>query len=142
MATRKGSQLAADLYRLGGGKPWDTEETCSLIARHAVTYTRLEQEACSGPRWTWNYPGDWTARVDIAKFQAQNERDTERVGRRIAALVADLPATDHGPIVAELGGDPRGYTVRLLVPTAPGEVTEVGIDEEGGRVGCRRAVAS
>lgn len=141
MATRKGAALAAIIHRLGGGKAWETDGVCSLIARHAVTYTRLQEEACSGPRWSWGSSVDWTARVDVATFQAQNERDTERVGARLAGLVASLPPTEHGAITAELGGDPRGYTVRLLVPTAPGKVTEIGVDENGAAVGVRRVTA-
>lgn len=140
MATRKGAALAVMIHRLGGGS-WETDGVCSLICRHAVTYTRLAEEECSGPRWSWNYRGDWTAVVSVEEWQAANERDTERTGRRIAALVAELPATEYGAITAELGGDPRGYTVRLLVPTAPGEATEIGIDEEGARVGSRRVTA-
>ena len=141
MATRKGSALAMALYQYGGGKPWDTEEVCSLIARNAATYTRLAEEACSGPRWSWTYQGDWTAVVSVERFTEKNERDTERCAARLARLVAELPATEHGPVSLELGGDPRGYTVRLLVPTAPGEVTEVGIDGDGARIGSRRATA-
>ena len=141
MATRKGTALAVMIHRLGGGKSWETDGVCSLVCRHAATYTRLAEEAASGPRWAWGSSVDWTARVDVATFQAANERDTERTGRRIAALVAELPATEYGAITVELGGDPRGYTVRLLVPTAPAEVTEIGIDETGAAVGCRRVTA-
>lgn len=139
--TVKGSRLALDLYRLGGGKPWDTDEVCSLIARHAARYTRLSEEACSGPRWSWDYPGDWTARVNVEEWQTQNEADLTRFARLIGRAVDDLPPTEWGRIVAECGGDPRGYTVRLLVPTGADEVTEVGIDETGSTVCGRRSVA-
>lgn len=137
--TAKGERLALDLYKLGGGKPWDTDGLCSLIARHAARYTRLSEEACSGPRWSWDYAGDWTSVISVDEWQLQNTADLARFGRLIARAVAELPPTEYGPVEVELGGDPRGYTVRLLVPTAPGEVTEVGIDEDGSRIGSRRS---
>jgi hypothetical protein len=142
MATHKGSALALTLYKMGGGKPWDTEYQCSLIMRNAATYTRLAEEACSGPRWSWTYSGDWTARVNVEEWQARNERDTERCAARLARLVAELPATEHGAVRVAVGGDPRGFTVRLLVPTGPGEVTEVGCDESGHHVGRRERVTA
>lgn len=142
MATRKGSALALMLYRMGGGKPWDTEEACSRIMRAAATFTRLQEEACSGPRWSWNYRGDWTRVISVTEWEKKNAAAIDRCGARIVAAVADLPSTEYGPILAELGGDPRGYTVRLLVPTAPGEVTEVGCDENGHQSGSRRTVTA
>ncbi len=140
MATRKGSTLALTLYRLGGGKPWDTEGLCSYIARNAGTYTRLQEEACSGPRWSWTYQGDWTQVISVADFEAKNDKATASCERRIVGAVAQLPPTEFGPVRVTLGGDPRGYTVRLLVPTAPDEITEVGIDTEGHQIGRREKV--
>lgn len=142
MATRKGSALALTLYRLGGGKPWDTEEVCSMLARQAARFTTLTEEECSGPRWSWNYAGDWTARLSVDDFQRQNEAAQERATKRITATVADLPATEYGPVRVALGGDPRGYVVRLLVPTGPDEITPVGIDGAGHGVMSREAVTA
>lgn len=142
MTTRKGTELAVILHRLGGGKAWETDETCSRIMRAGATYTRLLEEECSGPRWSWNYRGDWTQVVSVEKFTADNERKTEATQNRLVALVADLPPTEHGAIGLVLGGDPRGYTVRLLVPTAPNEQTEVCIDESGTTVGQRREMSA
>jgi hypothetical protein len=142
MATQKGTALAVTLHRLGCGPSWRTDGVCSTLARQAARFTTLTEEECSGPRWSWNYAGDWTARLSVADFQRQNAAALERAAKRITATVADLPPTEYGPVRVALGGDPRGYVVRLLVPTAPGEITPVGIDGAGHGIMSREAVTA
>jgi hypothetical protein len=117
MATKNGTALAMALSRYGV-TPWRVEDTCSLIARHAKTLRRLTEMECGdgihSGEWV-NAHADW-----IEKRYAQ-------VSKRLAGLVAELPATDHGPIAAQIGGDPRGWVVRLIVPTDKGP-REVGVE--------------
>ena len=140
MATHKGKALAVTLHMMGGGKSWDTEGLCSYIARNAATYTRLQEEACPGPRWSWNYRGDWTEVISVADFEAKNEKAIASCERRLVLAVGEFPPTEFGSVKVALGGDPRGYTVRLLVPTSADEVTEVCIDGAGHQIGLRQKV--
>lgn len=128
MATKNGRLLAAHLSPyIGTGYA----ETCSRITRNAVTYDRICAEEASGPAWSWNRGGDWTAVISVEKFQQQNEEQERRTAARIVRAVESLPHTPHGPIEAVLGGDPRGFVVRLLVPIDADTVQELGIDDGG-----------
>lgn len=145
MATKKGKHLAELLHV---ARPGDTLgfvrtrdiELCSRICSNAVTYTRLEEEACSGPKWSWGSSRDWTAVIPVERFQRENEAAIAKIGARITNLAAGLHPTPFGKITVALGGDPRGYVVRLLVPTGVDEIIEVCIDEDGARLGPRRKV--
>lgn len=102
-------------------------ETCSLIARHAKTYNRIQEIWCS----------DEMSDIRREALEAQEEK----LMHRIADLVADLPhadeeyrdyddidgwasATIRGPFIVQFDGDPRAYTVRLVSPSGK---TEIGV---------------
>ena len=114
MATKRGRLLAGILGEFIGWT-YDTQNTCDLIARHGATLDRLTVEECNGPAWIDS--ATYATPERIQAWQEQLERKIERTERRLADLVESLPHTDHGPIVAVLGGDPRGYVVRLVIPT-------------------------
>lgn len=96
--TNRGRELAR---KLGPaiGTTWQINETCSLIARHARTHHRLMEIQCND--------------ADLYEWAEKRE---EQIERRISELVADLPHTDEGPIRVKFSGDPRGATVKLVMP--------------------------
>jgi len=99
--TSSGEKLASYLAPVLG-YTHAISETCSLIARHAKTYARIQEMWCS---------------VEMSDREtARVERQEEILERRIRDLVADLPHSDDGPFGVEFSGDPRGYTVRLFCP--------------------------
>lgn len=103
MSTSKGRDLAARLApAIGYTRAID--ETCSLIARHATSYERIQQRWCN----------DEMSDAETARVEAREAR----LERRIADLVADLPATDDGPWSVTFEGDPRGYVVKITAPGA------------------------
>lgn len=117
MSTKNGKALAIELSRYGV-TPWRVEEVCSLIARHSKTLRRLVEMECGDGI----HSGEW-----VNAHCAEIEKKAERIEARLAELVAELPATDHGAIGAEFRGDPRGWVVRLIVPTERGP-REVGVN--------------
>lgn len=116
--TKNGLELAGKLAPIvDGGWTDKLAETCSLICRHAATHARLAVEECNGPEYLNHLklePGEFSRRWEAWKVNL--EKRQERTAERIRKLVAQLPATDEGPITARLGGDPRGVTVKLVLP--------------------------
>ena len=87
------------------GTTSEIQEACSLIGRHAVSYSRIQELWCSSERvnnvdWLRNY----------------YETKETRLEARIADLVESLPHTDNGPVRVKFEGDPRGSTVKLTLP--------------------------
>lgn len=102
MATTKaGVDLAWKLNPAVGTTP-AIIETCSLLVAASRSYDRIQERRCNEAM------DDATeAKVD------QQETALEAV---ICGLVGKLPHTDHGPIGVLFDGDPRGSTVRLVMP--------------------------
>jgi hypothetical protein len=87
------------------------ERAARLILRHAKTHGNIAEAECNGP-------GPWVDRIPYpeageiyAKHEARCEKRRERIERRIAEICKPLG------IVADFQGDPRGYTVKLHLPT-------------------------
>ncbi|HEX6052745.1 MAG TPA: hypothetical protein VFZ21_25945 [Gemmatimonadaceae bacterium] len=96
--TRRGHELN-DLIAKFVGKTQRTLEICSLVARHATTHHRLQEIQCNR---------------EATAAELLQERNIEA---RIRKLVADLPQRSRGNSIAvKFQGDPRGYTVKLVVP--------------------------
>lgn len=101
------------------------KETTSLIVRHSKSLRRYEEIMCGNGI----HSGEWVN----DNYQAL-EAKYDRLERRIALLVDSLPLSFHGKIHAQIGGDPRGYVVKILIPTGQhtteGETLfdEIGID--------------
>lgn len=99
--TRKGEELASKLNP-AIGTTREIRETCSLIARHAQTHGHIQEMWCS---------------VEMSDRQtARVEARETNLERRITALVDSLPETDEGPFKVKFGGDPSGYTVKIIAP--------------------------
>lgn len=114
MATTKGRLLAGILSE-SLGWTYQIQETCDRIARHGATLDRLAEEECNGPAWIDS--ATYATPERIQKWQEKLERKYERAEELIRQHVDSLPHTDHGPIRVVTGGDPRGYVVRLVIPT-------------------------
>lgn len=102
--TRRGRGLAWKLNPYIGTTT-AIEETCSLIARHAITYNRIQELWCNSERANNHTP--------TREYYEAREAWLEA---RITDLVADLPHTDDGPFRVEFQGDPRGSTVQIWLP--------------------------
>lgn len=110
--TKKGKELTTILW---GSIPVENrkvraiEEVCSLICRHATTHQRLMEDACN------------------------LEIDTRKVGNiegRIVQLVKwhlkELTGLD---IRIKFSCDPRGYTVKLVMPDGHGGEEGLGVPQ-------------
>lgn len=102
MQTKKGRELAS-LLNPSMGTTHEILETCSLICRHAATIARLAEKDCNE-----------------GLTPAELRRD-ERAMQTIRALVMDLPHVFGERIRVEFQGDPRGPTVKLIIPDGRGE---------------------
>ena len=103
--TTKGLQLYETLARATGRtnlSGW----VCSRICRMATTYGRMQEEACS------------------VEFTDREERRRDRKAETLEAsmreLVRMLWADTGEPWTVKFGGDPRGYTVEILIPGTRG----------------------
>lgn len=101
ITTDAGDKLAMKLNP-AIGTTLEIRKTCALIHRQAATYDLIQE------RWCNDDMGD--------KARARLEAKESRIEARITELVGDLPHTDEGPIEIKFGGDPRGYTVKLVMP--------------------------
>lgn len=131
MSTFKGRYLASLLAEQLG---WTVaiEETCSIITRHAATYDRLAIEECNGPRWI---NSQQATPERILKWQNDLDAKQQKVAQYLEKAVSLLPETDDGSIRLVLSGDPRGFVVRLAVPTSDGYFRGIGIDQDGAHRG-------
>ncbi len=99
--TSRGTKLARELGSHIRTTP-SVLEICSLIGRLARTHHRLQEEQCN-------------------RSLSERELAIEtRIERRIQELVAQLPPTTSGKrVTPKFTGDPRGHTVRIVVPDDP-----------------------
>lgn len=95
---------------------WNAQQVAaSLIVHHARTYKRIQEAWCS-------------IEMDEAQTKAMERREM-LLEKRIAELVAALPTVQGQPITVKFGGDPRGYTVKLIM--ASGKSNTWGGAEDG-----------
>ncbi len=99
--TKKGRELAT-LLNPSMGTTHAILETCSLICRHATTIKRLAEQACN------------------SELSKRDEKQDAACEARIRDLVRDLPHVNGEPIKVEFQGDPRGATVKLIMPDGRG----------------------
>lgn len=94
-----------------------------LLMRHATTHGRLAVMSCSGhPAQASSLPAERINALQ-AKWDAYIEKREARVEARMRAILAPFG------IVPTFGGDPRGYTVKLKLPS--GAYNTWGGSEEG-----------
>ncbi len=110
VVTQRGRNLAWKINPFVGTTS-AIEETCSLLARHAASYSRIQEAWCS------------VEMSDAAT--ARLEAKESALEARIGSLVQDLPAPDDGPWRVVFEGDPRGWTVRIVTPDG----REIGLDD-------------
>ena len=82
-----------------------------LLLRHAKTHGNLAVAECNGP-------GDWVDHVPYprageiyAEFEAKIEKRQEQIEKRIQQVCELIGCT------VRFGGDPRGYTVSVFLPS-------------------------
>ena len=97
MNTLNGYKLAHALLPSIGQTP-AIVATCSLLCRAARTYGRLQVTACN------------------RELTERERKRDESAAERINELVLQLPLVDGQFIKADLNGDPRGATVKLILP--------------------------
>lgn len=102
---RAGAQVA-DMNRLAEGRS-EMAALCSRIARLSATHTRLQETSCNRPL--------------TAREEAQDKRTEELISGLVKLLPVarwrDESGSVHGAQWrATFTGDPRGYTVRVVLP--------------------------
>ena len=106
--TKRGRDLAWKLNPYIG-TTYEIQRTCSLIARHAATYNRIQEGWCDNERQNNHEP-----------TRLWHEEKEAWLEARITDLVADLPHTDDGAFWVRFEGDPRASTVQIWLPnTSP-----------------------
>ena len=90
---------------------WEVTAFCNSLLRHAKTHGALAVEECNGP-------GDYINQIPypragelINEWQNRLEVRQERTDKRISELCLAFG------VKVELGGDPRGSTVKLFLPS-------------------------
>jgi hypothetical protein len=116
--TNNGRKLAIKLAP-AVGVSHDVLELCSLIARNAKTYDRLQVDACNGP-WFVQVPNAHMPRDEyrqrLERWESDLAKRDERCAARLTALVDQLAKVSGVAIKPVLGGDPRGVVVKLALP--------------------------
>mgnify|MGYP003387096575 CR=1 FL=1 len=110
MATeRERQEFIAVMVREFPAKPFmQVVADARTILRHARTHGNLACEFCNGPQYA-NYRNVSGPEYDA--WQAQIERRSEVCKRRITEVLRP-----YG-VAARFGGDPRGYTVKIMLPS-------------------------
>jgi len=96
------------------GKPFqEVHRAWELILRHAVTHGKLAVQGCNGPehlenRYYWDNPKLYAKKLD--EWSEWRDKKESQIERRLFELAESIGVT------LELGGDPRGYTVKLMTP--------------------------
>ncbi len=125
MATSKERDdfIAVLVRALPEHSPMQVTNAARLLLRHAKTHGNVACMECNGP-------GDWVHRLAIKdaskeyeKHQAWCNKRTEQLERRITEICQSIGVRPN------FGGDPRGYTVKLHLPT--GAYNTMGGQEEG-----------
>jgi hypothetical protein len=87
-------------------------EEARLLLRHAKTHTRIQEMVCNGhPACSSpTLPQETISRLQERHEQWCEKRE-QQIERRIAQICKDVG------VAVEFGGDPRGYTVKLHLPS-------------------------
>ncbi len=99
--THKGRELF-DKLAPSIGVPFGAAGICSLVCRQAKLYCRIQE--------------DWCSKEMTDQERCWTERKEFNIEFRIKKLISELPEVDGKPIEVLFGGDPRGHTVKLLMP--------------------------
>lgn len=87
-------------------------QVAGRIMRHASTLGRLAEESCNGhpAQGSPTMPADQLGRLQD-RWDARIEKESDRMERLIQAAATELG------LVAKFDGDPRGCTVKLILPS-------------------------
>lgn len=93
----------------------EVQRIARLLLRHAKTHHRIAEALCNGALEAGGpgLPIDYVNRRQ-AEHAAWCEKRSAQLERRIAEVCAELGCS------VSFSGDPRGYTVRLHLPSARG----------------------
>lgn len=94
--------------------PHLVEHYARMLMRNAATHGRLAVESCNGhPIHSSPHANTDAARVSRLQqaWEARIKRQEKACELRITAICQDLGLTP------DFGGDPRGYTVKVQLPT-------------------------
>ena len=83
-----------------------------LLLRHGTTYHRLQEDACNGVG-TWHGESNESFSKRQDRFERALERKEQQTEKRVRAIVAELGAG----FTVTFGGDPRGCTMVVGVPS-------------------------
>lgn len=82
-----------------------------LLMRHAKTHGNIAEAQCNGPGdYVNSIPYPEAGRI-YREFEERCAKREARIEARISAICAELG------IEPDFGGDPRGYTVKVKLPT-------------------------
>lgn len=90
----------------------DAHRAALLLLRHATTHGRLAVMSCNGhPAQVSSLPAE---RINALqdRWDAWIEKREAQIEKRMRAILAPFPA-----FAVTFGGDPRGYTVKLKLPS-------------------------
>ena len=117
--TKKGRELLSELWTRGAqieyGDSHELAYTLSLIHRHAKTSRNLCEIMCGDGV----HSGEWVN----AHHDWLEKRDAQ-IDKRLTELAKELPQN----VTLQLGGDPRGWVVRLIVTDEKGRENTVGVN--------------
>jgi hypothetical protein len=106
-------EFIAVLVREFPDKPMaEVIRVAKLLMRHARTYGRIQEMECNG------HPAQSNPYMPIEtlnKLQARHEAYCEKEGKRMEGLLTRAGAALGCEV--KFTGDPRGYTVRLMLPS-------------------------
>ncbi len=109
--TEKGLKLAQQITRKVE-PPYELQQVCSLICRHAMSVHRVSEAMCNGhPAMSSPYIDIKTASRLQENHDAWCKKRDEQLTQRIVELAKKIPGC-KGAIV---GGDPRGAPVKLVM---------------------------
>jgi hypothetical protein len=111
--TKEREKFVSALAQALPDKPYHVvAHSARLLMRHAHTHQRLSEESCNG------HPAQGSPTMDARvigklqeKWDARIERQETQIERRITEICAELG------IKPDFQGDPRGYTVKVHLPT-------------------------
>lgn len=86
-------------------------QVAGRLMRHGATYARLQEDSCNGHPIQSQYGADIAL---VGRLQEKWDKRIEAESERMEKLLAT--AAQELGLVANFEGDPRGYTVKLMMP--------------------------
>lgn len=104
--------------------PLRVARAAGRIMRHSATIGRLVEESCNG------HPAQGSPTIPIERLNKLQDAWDARIERQDAAAQKHIiAACSELGLVPDFGGDPRGYTVKIKLPS--GRYNTMGGKEDG-----------